>query len=93
MASPPTSWKQLLCSSLATNASLPYAKYMQLATVRPDGRPANRTVVFRCGAAAAAAHACRALTLPPPTHTHTRRGFLRDTEQLTFVTDTRSQKV
>lgn len=40
---------------------------MQLATVRANGRPANRTVVFR--------------------------GFLWDTERLTFVTDTRSGKV
>lgn len=40
-------WSQLLKSSLEANASLPYSKYVQLATVKPDGRPANRTVVFR----------------------------------------------
>ena len=37
----------MLKSSLEANASLPYAKYVQLATVKADGRPANRTVVFR----------------------------------------------
>ncbi|WIA08454.1 hypothetical protein OEZ86_011056 [Tetradesmus obliquus] len=37
----------MLQKSLALNSSLPQAKYLQLATVRPDGRPANRTVVFR----------------------------------------------
>jgi hypothetical protein len=42
-------WKALLQKSLALNSSLPQAKYLQLATVRPDGRPANRTVVFRQG--------------------------------------------
>lgn len=26
---------------------MPYARYFQLATVRPNGQPANRTVVFR----------------------------------------------
>lgn len=26
---------------------MPYAKYFQIATVKPNGRPANRTVVFR----------------------------------------------
>ncbi|KAF6237644.1 hypothetical protein COO60DRAFT_705986 [Scenedesmus sp. NREL 46B-D3] len=40
-------WKALLQKSLALNSNLPQAKYLQLATVRPDGRPANRTVVFR----------------------------------------------
>ena len=42
-------------------------RYVQIATVREDGRPANRTVVFR--------------------------GFLWETEKLTFVTDSRSCKV
>jgi PPOX class probable FMN-dependent enzyme len=32
---------------LHRNRSLVYARYAQLATVRADGRPANRTVVFR----------------------------------------------
>uniref|UniRef100_A0A061QXV9 Pyridoxamine 5-phosphate oxidase n=3 Tax=Tetraselmis sp. GSL018 TaxID=582737 RepID=A0A061QXV9_9CHLO len=60
-------WQQLVNSSLKANKRLPYAKYVQLATVREDGRPANRTVVFR--------------------------GFLWNTEKLTFVTDRRSSKI
>ncbi|GLJ55864.1 hypothetical protein SUGI_1199540 [Cryptomeria japonica] len=40
-------WRQLLSKSLDSNSSLRHATYFQLATVRPDGRPANRTVVFR----------------------------------------------
>jgi PPOX class probable FMN-dependent enzyme len=40
-------WRSLILSALHKNRSLPYARYFQLATVRADGRPANRTVVFR----------------------------------------------
>ena len=40
-------WRSLLSRALHQNRSLPYARYFQLATVRTDGRPANRTVVFR----------------------------------------------
>lgn len=44
-----------------------HGRYVQLATIRENGRPANRTVVFR--------------------------GFLWNTDKLTFVTDARSCKV
>ena len=40
-------WRSPLARALHLNRSLTYARYLQLATVRPDGRPANRTVVFR----------------------------------------------
>jgi hypothetical protein len=40
-------WRARLQNSLAQNKSLVYAKYVQLATIRPDGTPACRTVVFR----------------------------------------------
>lgn len=40
-------WRSLLAGALHRNRSLPYARYVQLATVRANGRPANRTVVFR----------------------------------------------
>lgn len=40
-------WRSPLARALHRNRSLAYARYLQLATVRPDGRPANRTVVFR----------------------------------------------
>ncbi|MBD1823278.1 pyridoxamine 5'-phosphate oxidase family protein [Cyanobacteria bacterium FACHB-DQ100] len=40
-------WRSILAGALHRNRSLPYARYVQLATVRPDGRPANRTIVFR----------------------------------------------
>jgi pyridoxamine 5'-phosphate oxidase len=40
-------WRSLLARALHRNRSLVYARYAQLATVRNDGRPANRTVVFR----------------------------------------------
>jgi len=63
----PAPWKTLLKTALQRNRSLRHSKYIQVATVRPDGRPANRTVVFR--------------------------GFLDDTNHLTFVTDSRSHKV
>jgi pyridoxamine 5'-phosphate oxidase len=40
-------WRSHLAAALDRNQSLPFARYLQLATVRADGRPANRTVVFR----------------------------------------------
>ncbi len=40
-------WRSPLARALHRNRSLVYARYAQLATVRTDGRPANRTVVFR----------------------------------------------
>jgi PPOX class probable FMN-dependent enzyme len=40
-------WRSPLARALHRNRSLPEARYFQLATVQPDGRPANRTVVFR----------------------------------------------
>jgi pyridoxamine 5'-phosphate oxidase len=40
-------WRSPLSRAQHRNRSLPNARYVQLATVRPNGRPANRTVVFR----------------------------------------------
>ncbi|MBW4526858.1 MAG: pyridoxamine 5'-phosphate oxidase family protein [Phormidium tanganyikae FI6-MK23] len=40
-------WRSILARALHRNRSLPYARYVQLATVRPNGKPANRTIVFR----------------------------------------------
>ncbi len=60
-------WRPVLARALHRNRSRADSRYPQLATVRPDGRPANRTVVFR--------------------------EFLPETNQLTFVTDRRSEKV
>ncbi|MEX0269242.1 Npun_F5749 family FMN-dependent PPOX-type flavoprotein [Leptolyngbyaceae cyanobacterium UHCC 1019] len=40
-------WRSPLARALHRNRSLVYARYVQLATVRVDNRPANRTVVFR----------------------------------------------
>lgn len=42
-------WRSQVVRALKKNRHLANAKYVQLATVRQDGRPANRTVVFRCG--------------------------------------------
>ena len=40
-------WRSPLSHALHRNRSLPSARYLQLATVGLDGRPRNRTVVFR----------------------------------------------
>ncbi|MBM0742714.1 pyridoxamine 5'-phosphate oxidase family protein [Phormidium sp. CLA17] len=40
-------WRSPLARALHRNRSLVYARYFQLATIRADGHPANRTVVFR----------------------------------------------
>jgi pyridoxamine 5'-phosphate oxidase len=40
-------WRSAIAQALHQNRSLPYARYLQLATVRVNGLPANRTIVFR----------------------------------------------
>ena len=40
-------WRLSLTSALHRNRHLVYSRYFQLATVGLEGRPANRTVVFR----------------------------------------------
>lgn len=40
-------WRSPLARALHRNRSLPHARYFQLATVDVQGRPDNRTVVFR----------------------------------------------
>lgn len=41
------SWRMLLQAALHRNRSDPGVRYLQLATVDPQGHPRNRTVVFR----------------------------------------------
>ena len=40
-------WRSPLARALHRNRSQPFSRYLQLATVTPEGYPANRTVVFR----------------------------------------------
>lgn len=40
-------WRSAIARALHRNRSLVYARYLQIATIRENGRPANRTVVFR----------------------------------------------
>ncbi|WOG88647.1 hypothetical protein DCAR_0207882 [Daucus carota subsp. sativus] len=40
-------WKQLLLNAMQSNSHLKHSSYFQLATIGINGRPANRTVVFR----------------------------------------------
>ncbi|XP_050249466.1 pyridoxine/pyridoxamine 5'-phosphate oxidase 2 [Quercus robur] len=40
-------WKQLLLSALDSNSHLKHSSYFQLATIGSNGRPSNRTLVFR----------------------------------------------
>jgi PPOX class probable FMN-dependent enzyme len=40
-------WRSPLARAIHRNRALPYSRYFQLATVDIQGRPANRTVVFR----------------------------------------------
>jgi pyridoxamine 5'-phosphate oxidase len=44
---PETLWRASLVLALYRNRHVAQARYFHLATVRTDGRPANRTVVFR----------------------------------------------
>ena len=41
------SWRDRLSAALRISGDDPTARFAQLATVTPDGRPANRTLVFR----------------------------------------------
>jgi len=40
-------WRSPLSRALHRNRAVPFCRYLQLATVKLDGTPANRTVVFR----------------------------------------------
>ncbi|NET36596.1 MAG: pyridoxamine 5'-phosphate oxidase [Cyanothece sp. SIO1E1] len=40
-------WRSPLARAIHRNRSQAHSRYLQLATIRADGRPANRTVVFR----------------------------------------------
>lgn len=40
-------WRQDLAAALNRNRTDPTSRYLQLATIRTDGAPANRTLVFR----------------------------------------------
>ncbi len=40
-------WRSAIANALHRNRSLVYARYLQLATLQANGRPANRTLVFR----------------------------------------------
>ncbi len=42
-----TLWWPALVVALHRNRHAPFARFVQMATVRADGRPANRTIVFR----------------------------------------------
>ena len=42
-----TIWLPSLVLALHQNRHAPYSRFVQMATVRSDGRPANRTLVFR----------------------------------------------
>ncbi|CAM6021318.1 unnamed protein product [Sphagnum balticum] len=41
------SWREILQSAIQNHKHLKHSQHLQLATVRADGRPANRTLVFR----------------------------------------------
>ncbi|XP_062157135.1 pyridoxine/pyridoxamine 5'-phosphate oxidase 2 [Alnus glutinosa] len=40
-------WKQLLINALESNVHLKHSSFFQLATIGSNGRPSNRTLVFR----------------------------------------------
>ncbi|KMT20272.1 hypothetical protein BVRB_1g002760 [Beta vulgaris subsp. vulgaris] len=42
-----TPWKQLLLHAIEANSHLKHSSFFQLATIGGNGRPSNRTVVFR----------------------------------------------
>ncbi len=77
-ASPSPRWVQDITGALARNKE-PFDKYVQLATVTADGKPAARSVVFR-GFLQSRTSADDSV-------------FKGSKETLTFITDTRSSKM
>ncbi|KAG7019079.1 Pyridoxine/pyridoxamine 5'-phosphate oxidase 2, partial [Cucurbita argyrosperma subsp. argyrosperma] len=47
MGSAAAPWKSLLLSALESNAQIKHSTFLHLATIGANGRPSNRTVVFR----------------------------------------------
>src|SRR5689334_7958236 len=47
MHTPLPTWFNILNEQLDRHAHLPFSRFTQVATVREDGRPANRTLTFR----------------------------------------------
>ncbi|XP_022980850.1 pyridoxine/pyridoxamine 5'-phosphate oxidase 2 isoform X2 [Cucurbita maxima] len=47
MGSAAAPWKSLLLSALESNAQITHSRFLHLATIGGNGRPSNRTVVFR----------------------------------------------
>ncbi|MGK7958113.1 MAG: Npun_F5749 family FMN-dependent PPOX-type flavoprotein [Crocosphaera sp.] len=47
MTAPLPPWRSILSRALHRNRSLPNSRYFQLATINIEGKPSNRTVVFR----------------------------------------------
>ncbi|KAM7276343.1 hypothetical protein ACFE04_018209 [Oxalis oulophora] len=43
----PWNWKQLLVNAIDSNSKLKHSSFLQFATIGLNGRPSNRTVVFR----------------------------------------------
>ena len=72
-------WRSPLSRALHRNRSLPNARYVQLATVRSDGSPANRTIVFR--GFVGEQFCCKTDSIKKDLH-----------DTLQFVTDRRSEK-
>ena len=89
-ALPNAKYVQLVCCGARGAAAFSHAARATQATVRPSGRPANRTVVFRREPPRLTAPAHVAAV--SPARGARRRGFLGDTDCPTFVTDARSQK-
>ena len=70
-------WRTMLQRSIGKNRSLAYSRYVQLATVREDGRPANRTVVYRCVALQrVCGSGARTARRPPGTTVHCGGGSM-----------------
>jgi PPOX class probable FMN-dependent enzyme len=47
LAEPIAPWRSNLVRAIDRHRSQPYSRFFQLATVTPEGKPKNRTVVFR----------------------------------------------
>ena len=84
---PPPPWHAAIARALERGSSTPASRYLQIATIRPDGRPAVRSVVFRgwfdfadCsdGASSAAAAAASGSAASAATMTTPRLGFVTD---------------
>ncbi|MEO1620036.1 MAG: pyridoxamine 5'-phosphate oxidase family protein [Cyanobacteria bacterium J06632_3] len=83
-------WRSPLSRALHRNRAQPFCRFLQLATLRLDGTPANRTVVFR---GFFDSLSFGSLSHPLDAETTPENPSAQDGNQLMIISDRRSEKI